>query len=233
MISFSKFKNKNSFEEEHQRQEPSLRSRQHSVVDEDLAPLSEKPEIQRARQRLIGAVFLLLVAVIGLPRIFDSEPKKIQNDVAIKVISPTAVASPEQATGLVLDKSVASVASEEVISNAARAVPAAPLAQKNNGIAEGETVIAESASNDMTKAKYYLQVATYSSNERVKKMALKLKELQITSYIIERKKESDGSPLYALRAGPFANKEEAQLALKKMADLELSPKIIEIKTAQR
>jgi DedD protein len=63
-------------------------------------------------------------------------------------------------------------------------------------------------------------------------MSGKLKELKIPSYIIERKKESDGTTLYLLRAGPYTNKDDAQAAVKKMADLEVTPKIIEMKTPQ-
>jgi len=35
-----------------------------------------------------------------------------------------------------------------------------------------------------------------------------------------------------LRAGPYTSREDAQAAVKKMADLEVTPKIIEMKTPQ-
>ena len=63
-------------------------------------------------------------------------------------------------------------------------------------------------------------------------MSSKLKELKITSYVIERKKESDGTTLYLLRSGPYASKEDAQVAVKKMSELDVSPKVIEMKTPQ-
>ena len=37
--------------------------------------LTEDPEQQRARHRLIGAAVLVLIAVVGLPRIVDNKPK--------------------------------------------------------------------------------------------------------------------------------------------------------------
>ena len=91
-------------------------------------------------------------------------------------------------------------------------------------------MISESKAKDLEKPKkFYIQVATFSSSDRVKKMSGKLKDLKITSYVIERKKESDSSTLYILRAGPYTNKDEAQAAMTKMADLEVTPKLIEMK----
>ena len=41
--------------------------------------LTEDPEKQRARHRLIGAATLVLIAVIGLPQILDKKPKPVAN----------------------------------------------------------------------------------------------------------------------------------------------------------
>lgn len=45
------------------------------------------PEKQRARRRLVGAVALVLAAVIGLPMILDPEPKPLAHDIAIDIPS--------------------------------------------------------------------------------------------------------------------------------------------------
>jgi DedD protein len=52
------------------------------------------PEKKRARRRLIGAVALVLAAVIGLPMILDSEPKPLANDIAIQIPSKDKQARP-------------------------------------------------------------------------------------------------------------------------------------------
>ncbi len=51
--------------------------------DEPVDPML--PEKKRARRRLIGASALVLAAVIGLPMIFDSEPKPLADDIAIQI----------------------------------------------------------------------------------------------------------------------------------------------------
>jgi DedD protein len=52
------------------------------------------PEKKRARRRLIGAIALVLAAIIGLPMILDSEPKPLADDIAIQIPSRDKPAQP-------------------------------------------------------------------------------------------------------------------------------------------
>lgn len=61
------------------------RGSKESREDEALDPVL--PEKKRARRRLIGAVALVLAAVIGLPMVLDSEPKPLADDIAIQIPS--------------------------------------------------------------------------------------------------------------------------------------------------
>jgi len=74
------------------------RSFQRAAEAEELA-LTEDPEQQRARHRLIGAAVLVLIAVVGLPRILDSKPKSSPNDIAVNIVTslpiPGAETKPE------------------------------------------------------------------------------------------------------------------------------------------
>jgi len=56
-----------------------------SQDDEPMDPML--PEKKRARRRLIGAIALVLAAIIGLPMIFDSEPKPLSDDIDIQIPS--------------------------------------------------------------------------------------------------------------------------------------------------
>jgi len=233
MISFLKFINKKNIEDSTVRTEPSMKSRR-QVLEEDQESMSENPEIQRARHRLLGAGFLLLIAIVGLPRIFDAEPKKIKNDVIVKVVSSVGdFVSPNEEKKLVENVSLPSTSEENVVAvnkPQTQDIKSSPIIATDNN----EVVISESTPKeaDKPKAKFYIQVAAFSSNDRVKKMSAKLKELKIFSYIIERKNDTEGTTLYLLRSGPYISREDAQAAVKKMADLEVTPKIIEMKTPQ-
>jgi DedD protein len=235
MMSFLNFKNKNSTDSKNDRVEPSLKSRRTVDSEDDSESLIENPEVQRARHRLLGAGFLLFVAIVGLPRIFDSEPKKVKNDVVLQVVTSVTDAAnskPELKDANEIKNStlVVEEASKETVISQTKNDPNETGAKKAPPEVV-EEVISESKSKDAEKPKkFYIQVATFSSSDRVKKMSGKLKDLKITTYVIERKKESDASTLYLLRAGPYPSKEEAQAAIKKMEDLEVTPKIIEMKT---
>ncbi|WBS01612.1 SPOR domain-containing protein [Pseudoduganella sp. SL102] len=49
------------------------------------APDPVLPEKKRARRRLVGAIALALAVAIGLPMVLDSEPKPLNNDIAIQI----------------------------------------------------------------------------------------------------------------------------------------------------
>ncbi|HEV2609597.1 MAG TPA: SPOR domain-containing protein [Noviherbaspirillum sp.] len=53
------------------------------------------PEKKRARRRLIGAVALVMAAVIGLPMLLDAEPKPLADDIAIQIPSKDKSALPQ------------------------------------------------------------------------------------------------------------------------------------------
>lgn len=58
------------------------------------------PEKRRARRRLIGAIALVLAAIIGLPMIFDSEPKPFSDEIAIQIPARDAPVTRQSAPSL-------------------------------------------------------------------------------------------------------------------------------------
>ena len=70
------------------------RAFQRAAEAEELA-LTEDPEQQRARHRLIGAAVLVLIAVVGLPRILDSRPKTAPNDIAVNIVTSLPIPGAE------------------------------------------------------------------------------------------------------------------------------------------
>ncbi|HEV7856146.1 MAG TPA: SPOR domain-containing protein, partial [Herminiimonas sp.] len=72
-------------------QKPAVRKRRQATKrDEPVDPVL--PEKKRARRRLVGAIALVLAAIIGLPMILDSEPKPLADDVAIQIPSKDTAA---------------------------------------------------------------------------------------------------------------------------------------------
>jgi DedD protein len=72
-------------------QKPAVRKRRQATKrDEPVDPVL--PEKKRARRRLVGAIALVLAAIIGLPMILDSEPKPLADDIAIQIPSKDTAA---------------------------------------------------------------------------------------------------------------------------------------------
>ena len=74
--------------------------------------LTEDPDIQRARHRLIGAGVLVILAFIALPRILDSKPKPVNNDIAVNIVTslPVPGMNSETVTAQSTPSSVAPIA---------------------------------------------------------------------------------------------------------------------------
>jgi len=67
------------------------RGKQRKRANEPVDPAL--PQKKRARRRLVGAVALVLAAIIALPMILDSEPRRLADDIAIQIPSKDSPAT--------------------------------------------------------------------------------------------------------------------------------------------
>lgn len=146
------------------------RSFQRAAEAEELA-LTEDPEQQRARHRLIGAAVLVLIAVIGLPRILDNKPKSAPNDIAVNIVTSLPIPGTEPKTEEKPKAQVPADSTKEVpkvaaapapeakpevkVETKADTKPAAPAVNKSGalGLAAGEEVVAAASPKADTKPK--------------------------------------------------------------------------------
>jgi DedD protein len=231
------------------------RSFQRAAEAEELA-LTEDPEQQRARHRLIGAAVLVLIAVVGLPRVLDSKPKSSPNDIAVNIVTSLPIPGAEVKSE---DKPKADVVTEAAKETAketpkvaispeskvetkveAKAEPKSVTPTSNKpstlGLAAGEEVVAatttpkvedaQKSANANGNGKYIIQIGAFASEERAKGWIAKLKEQKIPHYVLN-KTGTDGAKLYVLRAGPYTDKEAAEAAEKKIKAMGLSPRLVE------
>lgn len=75
-------------------EEQTPRPKRKNKRDDPIDPVL--PEKKRARRRLVGAVALVLAAIIGLPMILDSEPKPLSDDISIQIPSKDASSAMSQ-----------------------------------------------------------------------------------------------------------------------------------------
>ena len=209
--------------------------------------LTEDPERQRARHRLIGAVCLVTVAVAGLPIIFDSKPKQHNNDIAIQIVQPgskeekkseeakeakpTESATPSAPVTAIENKDTKEVKKEEPKNDKPTSVAKSlDKGEEVLSILENRTPATPAAPGSGINAngKFIVQIGAFSSEERVKNWQKKLTEQKVSSYI-EIRTNKEGVKLHLLRSGPYEDKASAEAAEKKIKYVGLSPKIIEQK----
>ncbi|MEO6353875.1 MAG: SPOR domain-containing protein [Burkholderiaceae bacterium] len=83
-----------SEEESRAHRNRSTRSKKQPDGSSQTSSDSALPEKKRARRRLIGAIALVLAAIIGLPMLLDSEHKSVPDDIAIEIPSTDTPLAP-------------------------------------------------------------------------------------------------------------------------------------------
>ena len=201
----------------------------------------------RARQRLIGAVVLVGIGVIGFPLVFDTAPRPMSADVVVEIparqlrtpetpvrspaaakAAPSASAtSPEQANaGTQVAARDSLDSTEEIVSAAPAAKPAAP-APKPAAVpvkpapvaAKPDTPAAAPANLPTTNARIVVQVGAFSDPAKAREARLKLERAGIKTYT-NVAKTPQGERI-RVRVGPFSTKVEADKAAAKAKALGL------------
>ncbi|MFY9315685.1 MAG: SPOR domain-containing protein [Burkholderiales bacterium] len=197
---------------------------------------------RRGRRRLVGAIALVLAAVIVLPMVFDSDPKGSAPPVSVripgedetgftpKVTPKIAPAAPEKAkekaqpkaAEKAVEKAPESVA-EKVPEKALEKAPEPPAQKIEIKVTKAEkpAAAAERAKAEAALAggeQFFVPAGAYLDPAGVIE---KLKAARIP-YYTEPIATKDGT-VTRVRAGPFGSREAADKALKQLKDLGLKP----------
>lgn len=200
---------------------------------------------RRGRRRLVGAIALVLAAVIVLPMVFDSEPKGTAPPVSVRIpgedetgFAPkvTPKLTPEKPAARPVEKAaekspekppekVAEKAPEKAPEKAAAPAPEKPapkieIVVKRAGEKPAPPPAAERAKAEAALAgeQFIVPAGAYLDPAGVIE---KLKAARIPFYT-EPIATKDGT-VTRVRAGPFASRDAADKALKQLKDLGLKP----------
>jgi len=213
------------------------RRRARAQQEEPIDPML--PEKKRARRRLIGATALVLAAVIGLPMIFDSEPKPLTDDIAIQIPSRDKAATPVTAGTAPLDSEAprlpsvvkAEPSSQEKlpVAEAVKPVPEKPADKSADKAADkAHNKSAEHASTEKSdpgaekskSSRFILQVAAVATKAKADELQNRLKQAGIKSY--SQKTSTKEGERYRIRVGPFGTREEADKMRARLLKMGLS-----------
>jgi DedD protein len=179
---------------------------------------------RRGRRRLIGAIALVLAAVIALPMVFDSEPRQSPPAVSVRIpaeddsgfrpkVTPKTPAAPVESAKP--EATPAPKASDKAAAKVAQK-PAAKARQKPAAASDAERARAEAALAD---AQFIVPAGAYHDPSAVIE---KLKAAKLP-YYTEPGPTTASGPVTRVRAGPFASREAAEKALEQLKELGLKP----------
>jgi DedD protein len=194
---------------------------------------------RRSRRRLVGAVALVLLAVIVLPMVFDTEPRQTEPTVSVRIppeddekFAPQLSAPPTPAPAPAPSAAPAPKPEPPATAAARHAAPAQPKAEAPAKRAEGKPA-ARSESTERARAEaalrgveYVVPVIALANVDKVKEQTARLAAAKLP-YYTEPVATAQGS-VTRIRAGPFADRAAAEKAAEKLKGMGFNPgKVVE------
>ena len=177
--------------------------------------MAESPDVnalkRRGRRRLVGAIALVLVAVIVLPVVFEPEPKSSAPPPNVRIPGEDDSSFSPKVTprGEPLPKGAPKPAPAPAPEPAAKPVPPpAPQEQKR-------------AENALADAGFVIGLGAYADEKNIRALMAKLKAEKIPAYT--EALETDKGPRTRVRAGPFPTEEAAEKARARLLRIGTQP----------
>lgn len=189
---------------------------------------------RRAKNRLIGAVILVVAGIVGFPLLVDKEPRPVAQDLPILIpardaLPPLAVPAGTGSQGAKTTDSDATRASDgraapRASEDAVSAPAPAPASVTTPGAKTTPSGSATSPAVAETSVRYVVQVGSFGDVARARAARGKLERAGLRHYtqVVETK---EGQRI-RVRAGPFDTKAEADRAAAKIRQLDMAADVL-------
>ena len=191
---------------------------------------------RRGRRRLIGAFTLGLLAIVFLPMLFDSEPKKdkaTMQEIAIQVPPkeglkplPAPIVPPKVETKVEVPATTAPLPTPAVPATPTM-VPAPILPGKDLPKKAAVEPTPMPAAPSATKQGFVVQIGAFKDAENAQQIVALMKESKLP--VFTDSIATGGGSVTRVRVGPFATKEKADSALVQVKLAGSDGKIIPLK----
>ena len=192
-------------------------------------PNPDTSEIRRkGRQRLFGAITIVLLAVVFVPMLLDPEPRKDRKEPVLAIpskegatqlpapVAPKAAEAPKPVESPKPDEAPKSVEAPKVASVAPKSAEFKSAVKAEKPPEKAETKAAAPKLEG-----FAIQVGAFGDEEKLKQAREKLAAARITHFI-----ERLPSGLTRLRAGPYGTREAAEKALPALKATGLDGKVV-------
>ncbi len=173
---------------------------------------NEASEIRRrGRRRLIGAIVLVVFAVVFIPMVLDSEPRPKRSEVSLEIPAkdkapPLPPPAPEKA------KAAETPPVTPAVTSAQKTEPVTP--------AKAVTPLAAQKAEEPRLEGFAVQVGAFKDEAKLNQAREKLMAARIPHFVERR------GDLNRLRAGPYSTKEAAEKALASIKAASLDGQVV-------
>jgi DedD protein len=196
---------------------------------------------RRARHRLIGAVVLVLIAVVGFPLMFDTQPRPVAMDTPILIpdrpttaplkVPKTKTADETSAKPLwpepkPLAAKEGSAAKEKLVQAVKPKRPAEPSAKAQTDVNKANPSLDGKSTAEVFE-RHVVQIGAYNDVTKVREVRRELEQAGLSTFI-QVLDGKDGKSITRVRVGPFSSREEAEKVAAKVRKLDLSPAVLRI-----
>jgi DedD protein len=184
------------------------------------AASTEASEIRRrGRQRLVGAIAIVLLLVVFVPMFLESEPRPVRNEPALAI--PPKENPPPLSPPAAPAASVAPVASAPPAPDSAP--QAGPATEPPKPASITPAAPAKAASAPKLEG-FAVQVGAFRDDEKLRQAREKLEAAGITHYT--ERLDTPSGPLTRLRAGPFATRPAAEAAVTRLRGQSMQGQVV-------
>jgi len=186
----------------------------------------------RARRRLIGAVLLLGVGLIGFPLLFETQPRPIPVDIPIRIppkdnVPPLALPAPKAVAPAASPAAAAKVITETVADAGREVAPTTPAASKPDAPAAAAESTNRPSAAEAARAKalleggasakapaesgrFVVQVGAFADAAAARDTRAKVEKLGLKTYT--QVVDTDAGKRIRVRVGPFVSRDDAAKA---------------------
>ena len=191
---------------------------------------------KRAKHRLLGTAVLVSLGVIGVPLVFDQQPRPIAIDIPIDIPDKnktkplTVPAAPSASTTVPAVPVVPAPAPASASASAVTPALAVPVASGPgtetvlSASSAKATTVASEEQKALTEARFVVQVGAFADPARATETRAKLEKAGIKTYAqVVQTKEGERT---RVRVGPFSDKTEVGKVAEKIKKLDLPVTIL-------
>jgi DedD protein len=186
---------------------------------------------RRGRRRLVGAIALVMLLVVFVPMVLDSEPRPARNEPATRIPPrDNAPPLPTPPPAVAPAKAGAQSAPTAEAPKAATPPPATAVVEpvKPNAeapeAAQSKPAAAPKTADAAKLQGFAVQVGAFRDEAKLRQSREKLAAAGVVHYT--ERLDAKGGPLTRLRAGPFATRAEAEAALVKLKRATIDGKVV-------